>query len=478
MDSALVNESSQRVIDLTGSWALGGAYSVSEADLDIRHTSSGLAATLPVGWRVHLPTHSGVRYTHIPEGWSTVVPLATQCVVFENGRRFINLTCREPEYAPCELEVASDGGRAQLTWHFPATQPPLFRCLTFDCWADLIDDHRDWMAHHAGVQPFTETAPEWLQQCPLVVFIDIETLAGDGLHHSFEDVSALAQTLAEVGAPAGTLVYLTTWNAGWERSWPTYEASRLAGGLEALAAGAAALHQHGYRLMLHANLWGVSPYHPEYTSLVSSTVHNRAGHLLGWREFHRHTTSEYHYLRPDARAYRELFWGSLGQVVADVGPDALYLDQTGLLVDDPTFDILASTRRLLGIIKQDCPDLVLGGQVLTSRLCDLVPLWQLWGTPWSGHGWGQPFRRRSSLLTDLFRGSARFCAHLHLPAAVPGRFLWTHEAFANDLGMVGGFLAAQEDNSYHNAIPSLRLNYREHGVDQLSYEVIEQLLGA
>jgi hypothetical protein len=98
----------------------------------------------------------------------------------------------------------------------------------------------------------------------------------------------------------------------------------------------------------------------------------------------------------------------------------------------------------------------------------------LWGTPWSGHGWGQPFRRRSPLVAHLFRGLTRFCAHMYLPAAVPGRYLWTHEKFASDMGTVGCFLAAQEDNSYHDAIRSVRLNFREHGVDPLSLEVIDQ----
>lgn len=472
----LLVTSSPSVIELTGSWMLQTPYVVMDrgAELAVEHLSDGVAVTAPVGWRVHVPTHSGVRYVHVPEGWSAVVPLATRCAVFENGETFINLTCREPDYTPSDIEIGSDGGRCQLTWAFKGSQQPSFRLLQFDSWSELITDHRDWMLAHTPVRTLEETAPAWLRDCPAMVYIDIETIDGQGLHHSFEDVANLADALAAAGAPPNTTVYLTTWNDGGERRWPTYEASSKAGGLAALVHAAGKLREHGYRLMLHANVWGCSPIHPEYTSLISAVVHNRAGHPLGWREFHQRHVSQYVYCWPDSRAFLEVFWGSLEPVLGAVGADALFLDQAGILVDDPTHDILTATRRLISVIRETYPDLVLGGQAISSRLTDVIPLWQLWGTPWSGHGWGQPFRRRSPLITDLFRGLARFCAHRNLPAAVPGRFLSSYDAFADDLGVIGCFLAAQEDNSYHNAMPCVRLNFRDHGIDPLSHEVLQQ----
>lgn len=468
--------SAPHTVDLAASWMLPMPYRVVDDgfELDLQHLADGLTVTAPVGWRVHVPTHSGVRYVHVPEGWSSVVPLATQCVVLENGHTFVNVTYRESEFAPVDLEVGSDRGRCRLTWQFRHGNIPSFRCLTFASWAELIAEHREWMMTHAGVRPVTEVAPPWLADCPLMIYADIETISGDGQHHSFDDIARMAEGLAAVGAPRDTLVYLTTWSDGGDRSWPTYEPSRRAGGLDGLRRAADALHERGFRLMLHANIWGCSPTHPAYTQLVSQTVHNRAGHPLRWREFYHGYVSDYIYIRPDSRTYREIFWGSLEPVVRAVDLDALYLDQAGLLVDDPLVDMLSATRVLLDQIKESAPNLVLGGQVLSSCLCDRIVLWQLWGTPWSGQGWGQPFRRRSPLVADLFRDLTRFCAHIHLPAAVPGRYLWTHEAFADDLGTVGCFLAAQEDNTYHGAIPCLRLNYRDFGIDELSYEVIDQ----
>ncbi|MBI2302744.1 MAG: hypothetical protein HYU66_27885, partial [Armatimonadetes bacterium] len=359
------------VLDLAGGWALQTAYTVLDEDLEIaiEHLADGITATAPVGWRVHVPTHSGVRYVHIPEGWSSVVPLATQCVVIENGTSFVNLTYREPDFSPADLEIASDHGRVKLTWQFHGGEVPGFRCLTFSSWADLIADHRDWMLSFSGVKPIREVAPDWLAGCPLLVYLDIETIGGGGLHHSFADVAGLAERLHEVGAPPNTMVYLTTWNDGGSRRWPTYEPSAAAGGMDGLRAAADALHAHGFRLMLHANVWGCSPTHPEYTQLVSQAVHNRAGHPLGWLEYHGNHVDEFIYVRPDSRVYREQFWGSLQPVVEAVGLDALYLDQAGLLVDDPMVDTLAATEALLGTIRSAAPDLVRGGQVLTSRLC-------------------------------------------------------------------------------------------------------------
>jgi hypothetical protein len=464
-------------IELTGGWAVASPYTVTGGgvELAVEHLPDGLAVTAPVGWRVHVPTHSGVRYVHIPEGWSSIEPLATQCVVLENGERFCNLTCREPEYLPGHLEIGSERSRVHLRWQFGGAQVPGFHCLTFNSWAELIAEHRQWMTEVGGLRPLAELAPAWVVDCPLMVYIDIERVVGDGgLYHSFADVEALAHRLAEIQAPRDTLVYLTTWNDGGQRRYPTYEPSAAAGGLDGLRRAADALHGHGYRLMLHSNVWGCSPTHPEYTRLVSHMVHNRAGHPLSWREFHQGYVAEHIYIRPDSGAFRELFWGSLQPLVAELGVDALYLDQAGLLVDDPLVNILDATRRLIDTIRADAPELVLGGQVLTTRLCDQITMWQLWGTPWSGHGWGQPFRRRSRLIADLFHGLTRFMAHAYLPPAVPGRYLWTHEGFSDDLGTVGCFLAAQEDNSYHDAVRCVRLNFRDHGVDPLAHEVIEQ----
>jgi hypothetical protein len=464
------------LIELTGGWAMSSAYTLldSDVELEIEHLPDGLSVTAPVGWRVHVPTHSGVRYVHVPEGWSSIEPLASQCVVLENGETFCNLTCREPDYIPGHVEIGSERGRVRLRWQFGGSQVPGFRSLTFGSWEELIAEHRAWMTRVGGLKPLAEVAPPWLVDCPLMIYLDIERLVEPGLHHDFGDVERLAGRLAEIEAPANTMVYLTTWNDGGQRRYPTYEASVPAGGLDGLRRAADALHERGYRLMLHSNVWGCSPVHPEYTRMVAYMVHNRAGHPLSWREFHQDQITEYIYVRPDCRAFRENFWGSLGPIVEATGLDALFLDQAGLLVDDPLFNVLDSTRNLIGTIRADAPQLALGGQVLTGRLCDEVALWQLWGTPWSGHGWGQPFRRRSRLIADLFKGLTRFCAHHYLPAAVPGRFLWQHEGFADDLGTVGCFLAAQEDNTYHDAMRCVRLNFRDHGVDPLSYEVIEQ----
>ncbi|MBI5830934.1 MAG: hypothetical protein HZB16_01310 [Armatimonadetes bacterium] len=465
------------IYELTGGWATSTPYNLlsSDVELAVEHLPDGLAVTAPVGWRVHVPTHSGVRYVHVPEGWSSIEPLATQCVIVENGETFVNLTYREPDYVPGHLEISSERSRVHLRWQFGGSQVPCFHCLSFSSWDDLINEHRAWLTSVAKVKPLEKVAPPWLVDCPLLIYVDIETVANDGLLHSFDDVTALAEKLGEIGAPKDSLVYLTTWSDGGQRRYPTYEPSQKAGGLDPLRRAADALHERGFRLMLHSNVWGCSPIHPDYTRMIAYRVHNRAGHPLSWREFHANNyVSEHVYVRPDCRAFRETFWGSLGPLAEQLSLDGLYLDQAGLLVDDPLADILASTRSLISAIRADQPNLALGGQVLTSRLCDEISLWQLWGTPWSGHGWGQPFRRRSRICADLFRGLTRFCAHMYVPAAVPGRYLWQHEGFSDDLGTVGCFLAAQEDNSYHDAMRCLRLNFRDFGIDPLSAEVIEQ----
>lgn len=463
-------------IELSGGWALDSPVTVTSADvaLDVEHLPDGIEVIAPVGWRVHLPTHSGVRYVHVPEGWSALLPLATEAVVLENGEVYVNVTCREPEFAPASIELGSERGRVRLRWRSMPGESRLFRALPFESWTALVDDQRRWMAHVSGTRPVTELAPSWLAGCPLMIYLDVEAIGGGPLLHTFAHLTELAQRLAEVGAPADTAVYLTTWNDGGERSWPTYLPSQAAGGLDGLRAAADALHERGYRLILHANVWGCSRSHPEYTSLAPHAIHTRAGHPLRWCEFHGRHVSEYHYINPGSRLFGEIFWGSLGPLAEQLALDGLFLDQAGMLVDDPAIDILAATRKLMALIRGSRPELALGGQVLSSRLCDEIVFWQLWGTPWSGHGWGQPFRRRSSLVADLFRGLTRFCGHLHLPAAVPGQFLWSNEAFADDLGTVGAFLAAQEDNTYHGAVPSLRLGFADHGIDPLSCQVIEQ----
>ena len=184
-------------------------------------------------------------------------------------------------------------------WHVPARQ------------------YRDWMER--TFKPWRlDEMPTWVQEIGLVV-IPIELL----------DTSWLDK-LAEQIDPTKTLLYVVTWRRdGHDQNYPDYTPKPE---LERFVKSA---HGHGFRVMLHTNLVGVSPYHPLYAGFQKSQFRDPwSGNLIGWKWEQTEDPQRHAWINLANSAFREFFVQQLKQIWEEHRVDAFHLDISHAMVND------------------------------------------------------------------------------------------------------------------------------------------------
>ena len=184
-------------------------------------------------------------------------------------------------------------------------------------WRVPARQYRDWMER--TFKPWRlDEMPTWVQEIGLVV-IPIELL----------DTSWLDK-LAERIDPTKTLLYVVTWRRdGHDQNYPDYTPKPE---LERFVKSA---HGHGFRVMLHTNLVGVSPYHPLYAGFQKSQFRDPwSGNLIGWKWEQTEDPQRHAWINLANSTFRKLFVRELKQVWEEYWVDAFHLDISHVMVND------------------------------------------------------------------------------------------------------------------------------------------------
>ena len=184
-------------------------------------------------------------------------------------------------------------------------------------WRVPAKHYRDWMER--TFKPWRlDEMPTWVQEIGLVV-IPIELL----------DTSWLDK-LAEQIDPTKTLLYVVTWRRdGHDQNYPDYTPKPE---LERFVKSA---HGHGFRVMLHTNLVGVSPYHPLYAGFQKSQFRDPwSGNLIGWKWEQTEDPQRHAWINLANSAFREFFVQQLKQIWEEHRVDAFHLDISHAMVND------------------------------------------------------------------------------------------------------------------------------------------------
>ena len=184
-------------------------------------------------------------------------------------------------------------------------------------WRVPARQYRDWMER--TFKPWRlDEMPTWVQEIGLVV-IPIELL----------DTSWLDK-LAEQIDPTKTLLYVVTWRRdGHDQNYPDYTPKPE---LERFVKSA---HGHGFRVMLHTNLVGVSPYHPLYAGFQKSQFRDPwSGNLIGWEWEQTEDPQRHAWINLANSTFRKLFVQELKQVWEEYRVDAFHLDISHAMVND------------------------------------------------------------------------------------------------------------------------------------------------
>ena len=186
-------------------------------------------------------------------------------------------------------------------------------------WRVPARQYRDWMER--TFKPWRlDEMPAWVGEIGLVVtYIDPRLDVG------------ILDKLAEQVDPAKTLLYLNQWRKDpFDVNFPDYTAKPEFGRFVEAA------RQHGFRVMAHVNLIGVSPYHPLYAEVQKFQYRNPwTGNLMGW--FWDRTDipkNRIAAINPASAEFRKYFVQQLKEVWQKYGVDAFFLDVSARVEND------------------------------------------------------------------------------------------------------------------------------------------------
>jgi hypothetical protein len=208
--------------------------------------------------------------------------------------RLLLLTDADPPFGP-RTDCAS------APWRFTAYRGP---------WTTAAALQRERLRREFGLTPLAQRRPDWLKHVRCVVKV-----VGSG------PCAAPLRALARALDPARTLLYLPIWRTSpYDAMYPDYTPS--ADALEFVRVA----HGLGFRVMVHGNLVGMSPFHPrlaEFEDAIERDPNNQQP--VGWW-LDRDVQSKIYCLNPAFAKVRKLLIESFVASHRLAGFDALHLD--------------------------------------------------------------------------------------------------------------------------------------------------------
>ena len=203
-----------------------------------------------------------------------------------------------------------------------SAQSVIWRLNTYSGgWRLPAQQYRDWMERTFDPRRLDEM-PAWVENIGLVVIYN-------GLN------TGMLDRLAEQIDPTKTLLYLKNWSiddvggpAGIN-NYPDYRPLPGFGNFVEIA------HQHGFRIMPHANLVGVSPSHPLYSELQEFQFRDAlSGDLRGWHWERTESAERHAFINVASSKFRKILVQRLKDVWQKYRVDAFHLDVSHFVIND------------------------------------------------------------------------------------------------------------------------------------------------
>lgn len=284
---------------------------------------------IPFTYSILVPGGGGVRIRKGSPGsaWGYDYPITweAQCVLVEGPGHGLRVWAEDPvgRYKRLRVDRGPKGWRLTFTTENNAPWAPLKACTSVRWrmgaykgdWRAGVKPYRDWMARTWPVTPLAKQTPAWARDTRLVVTMD----------HALPTLEALA-TRCDASR---TLLYLPQWRlAGYDRMYPNYDA---APGFEAFVKRA---HELGFKVMVHANYFGVDPKSPEYARFERYQVRNPNTHALEWWTWDDDPPIKFAYINPASSEWRKLLVSRMKEMVERYSIDAIHIDQTLCIFND------------------------------------------------------------------------------------------------------------------------------------------------
>ena len=269
---------------------------------------------------------------------STDTALRFKTMVYENHTDKFSLRFRTENQAPWDnLTTATS-----VTWKFNTYAGD---------WCVPAQMYRDWMEQAFDPWRLSDMPP-WVKDIGLVV-----------IHSALNP--ELLPSLAEMVDPTKTLLYLTDWRKDRHPiNYPDYTPHENFDEFLKVA------HHHGFRVMLHASLYDLSPFHPLYIEFKRFQYQDPwTGELTGWKWNEIDNPERNAHINPASSKWRNLTVQRLKAVWEKYKIDAFHLDVSSHILNDANGLIEGLTSAEGNVLMhkelaQAMPGVVLGGEGL------------------------------------------------------------------------------------------------------------------
>ena len=182
-------------------------------------------------------------------------------------------------------------------------------------WRVPAKQYRDWMER--TFKPWRlDRMPSWVEDIGLVVTCGLDT--------------KMLDKLAEQVDPTKTLLYVVHWRKDdYDANYPDYTAREGFGDFVNVA------HRHGFRVMPHTDIVGVSSYHPLYAKFEKFQVRDPwDGKPVGWLWNEIDNPHRFAYINLSSSEFRKHFVQQLREVWEKYRVDAFHLDISHVVIND------------------------------------------------------------------------------------------------------------------------------------------------
>jgi len=222
-------------------------------------------------------------------------------------------------------------------------------------WVNGATKYREWADKKFELSKLKNLQPEWAKDIAFTVLTDLED-------------EPLLETLAQKVNAEQTLLVVPGWRSDpYDVNFPDYTPKPdIANKIEAAQA-------LGFKVMLYVNIFGVSPNHSAYTAMKPYQIKDPYTlSPLYWEYTAGSEHIKFAQINLASQAWRNLFVSKMVNLIQDVNPDAIHLDQSLLMYNDAN-GLIDGMNMMQGNIalhkelrEQLPPNVALGGESLNE----------------------------------------------------------------------------------------------------------------
>ncbi|MFC7495234.1 MULTISPECIES: family 10 glycosylhydrolase [unclassified Nocardioides] len=288
-----------------------------------------------------------------------------------------------PHWSPTPVaEVICDELATRRSRTFVSSGIRLRACPTYDALLGDLDAHLDHVAAAHGLVAWEDRTdvPGWAREIDLVLTLHGQHWTGH-VFNTFDRMTEILEDLCGDVPGERVMAYLPGWEGRYYWQYPQYAPGEDLGGEPAFARLVATAHRLGVHLMpmFGANGAHVGRYPRWRESVFLSPSHRFPVHVNtpDW-DNDRAPEDDQVFLNPGEPGFRAHLVAQVSAVVERYDVDGVFLDTSGVWLDDPRHELHAGYRDLVADLRSRHPGLLVCGEGWYDGLLGQLPLNQSW----------------------------------------------------------------------------------------------------